>query len=323
MRWFGKLLTFLAIAAMQCALATSPVAAQTYPYQNPVYESSPTVDAVVCTAACDVVYTSNNIGTVLIRLAGSGTGLAAVAQVSEARNGTIAWSNLQAHPVGGGVGCAATSGSMNAACMYRVDAAGAAQVRVHLTAVTGSISISISGSGAADLVTATPPRKATYSASIVALAPAASATDLVTLTGNATTTVRVNHAECSGISTANATATLEALTRSTANTSGTPAAMTAVPHDTNDPAAAATVTAYTANPTTGTLVGIIRASKLTTGPAASATVVPNVVAWDFGNAPPQQEVVLRGVAQVFAINGAGASFSAGAALNCSLTWTEE
>jgi hypothetical protein len=29
------------------------------------------------------------------------------------------------------------------------------------------------------------------------------------------------------------------------------------------------------------------------------------------------------VAQSFSLNGAGASFSSGAALNCSVTWTEE
>lgn len=322
MRRFTRLLAALWAAVLFTAAGVSPVSAQTYPFNNPTFIPTATVDATACAAACDVVFNTGGTDTVIIRVAGTGTGVAAAVQGTEARNGTIAWTALNVFPVAALTTAPAEAGSITGVGLWRVNASGLAAVRVHLTAVTGTISISMSGNPGNSIVINTPAKKATYSASIVALAPAASATDFVTLTGSATATVRVTRAECSGITTANATATIEALVRSTANTVGTPAAMTAVPHDSNDAAASATVTAYTANPTTGTLVGIVRAAKITTGPAASATVVPAPVIWDF-TAPGQQEVVLRGIAQVFALNGAGASFSAGAALNCAVSWTEE
>lgn len=324
MHRFSHFLATAFIVAMAVVFGLAPGAgAQPFPFQTPTYLPGGIVGATTCAAACDVVFNTGGESTITVRVSGSGTGIAAQVQGTESVAASPTWSTLFVQPLQVGSATApATSSAIAGVGVWRVNAAGLAQVRLHLTAVTGSVSVSMSGSNAAGIVTAIPEKKATYSAGIVALAPAASATDFLTLTGSATATVRVQHVECSGISTANATATIEALTRSVADTAGTPAAMTAVPHDTNDYAATATVTAYTANPTVGTLVGIVRAGKITTGPAASATVVPGVLGWDF-NGPYQQEVVLRGIAQVFALNGAAASFSAGAALNCSVTWTEE
>lgn len=168
-----------------------------------------------------------------------------------------------------------------------------------------------------------PVQKQTYSANVVALAPAASATDFFTITGSATKTVKIQYVACSGISTANASATVVALKRSVANTGGTATTPTVVKNDTSpSTAGTAVVRAYTANPTTGTLIGAVRSGVLTTGPAASATLAPNTLEWTFGEGQTQ-EVALRGVAQVFALNGNGASFTTGAALNCSISWTEE
>lgn len=175
----------------------------------------------------------------------------------------------------------------------------------------------------------TPYRPVTYSAAFVALAPAASATDFLTITGSATKTVFVRSVSCSGISTAAATATINGVVRSTANTGGTAVTPSAtaggqlVPHDSTASAATAAVAAYTANPTTGTLVGIVRSDKLTTTTAASSAVNGQpLMVWRFGD-NQDQSVVLRGATQVFALNGAGASFSAGTALNCSVEWIEQ
>jgi len=162
----------------------------------------------------------------------------------------------------------------------------------------------------------------TYEASIVGLAPAASATDFFTLTGVAGHIVRVTRVECTGTATAAGAATIAALVRSTANTGGTSTSLTAVPADPSDAAASAVARAYTANPTVGTAVGPIRAGVVVlTSPATSISIDP--VQWTFGNdVGTRGGVVLRSASQVFAINGNAASFPSGAALNCSVEWTE-
>jgi hypothetical protein len=162
----------------------------------------------------------------------------------------------------------------------------------------------------------------TYSANIAGLTPAASATDFFTLTGSATKTVKVLSASCWGTSTANAVSSVTALKRSTANTGGTATNPTKTPHDSLNAAATATVAAYTANPTTGTLVGNLKTGPLTTVAPASTTVSPQHGAWTFETPGDMQSTVLRGTGEVFALNGGGASFSAGASLNCSVTWIE-
>lgn len=192
-----------------------------------------------------------------------------------------------------------------------------------LTASLVTLSLALIASSAfAQLQTVQPQRRTTYSATIAALAPAASATDFFTLTGSATKTVWVHAAGCSGISTAAAIANVAALKRSTANLTGTSTAPTAVPYDSTSAAATATVLAYTANPgTLGTLVGIVRGGRLATDAAATGTTAPGAVEWRFGDVWTQP-VVLRGIAQVFAINGNAASFAAGASLTCWVEWSE-
>jgi hypothetical protein len=174
----------------------------------------------------------------------------------------------------------------------------------------------------------TPAQSVTYSAAFTAIAPAASATDFMTLTGSASMVVRLKHVECSGTSTAAAVGTINAVVRSTADTAGTvitPSATAGgqvVPHDSNDSAGTAAVAAYSANPTTGTLTGIVRSGKLATSTAASSAITAPALVWDFGDNPLLKPVVLRGVAQQFALNGGGATFSAGTSLSCSITWIE-
>lgn len=177
-------------------------------------------------------------------------------------------------------------------------------------------------SAQAQLTTINTQRRTTYSASITALAPAASATDFLTIIGSATKTVWVHEFRCSGISTAAATATVTAVKRSTANTGGTATTPTAVPHDSASAAGTAVVSAYTANPTVGTAVGTVRSGKISTNTAATSAFAEPEVVWEFGADGFTQPIVLRGVAQSVSLNGAGASFTAGAALNCSVTWSE-
>jgi hypothetical protein len=92
--------------------------------------------------------------------------------------------------------------------------------------------------------------KFTYSAAKVGLVPAASATDIFTITGSASKIIRVTHIEITATTTAATAAALDILLlkRNVANTGGTSTGSpTPVPHDINAPAVSATVLAYTAN----------------------------------------------------------------------------
>ena len=160
--------------------------------------------------------------------------------------------------------------------------------------------------------------KTTYSAAIVGLVPAASCTDFYTIKGSASKTVRVTRLEVSGNATGAAAADLQLIVRSTADTGGTSTTPTAVPHDSASAAATAVVNAYTANPTTGTTVGTVRAQKLTL-PAAPGAPVP--IIWDF-SIRNEQALVLRGVAQQLCLN-LNAGTYAGNSFDVSLAWTEE
>lgn len=159
----------------------------------------------------------------------------------------------------------------------------------------------------------------TYSATKVALAPAASATDFFTITGAAGRVIQVRSIHCDGISTANAAALIQVVKRSTANSGGTSATSAAVANSSAFRAPLATVRSYTVNPAAlGTAVGTpIITTQLVTGPAASATIANIGFTHVFTQLP-----ILRSATEVLALNANAASFTAGAALNCSVTWSE-
>lgn len=161
--------------------------------------------------------------------------------------------------------------------------------------------------------------KATYSAAIISSTLGTLATDFFTITGSATKLIRVT--EISVAFTGGGTiVSAQLLKRSTANSGGTSSLLTATPHDTNDTASTATVRVYTANPTVGTLVGVMRADK-TDSPLLSSTTNPNGIVYTFGTRP-SRAVVLRGINQVLAFNLNGVTLSGGA-VSCYVEWTEE
>ena len=164
--------------------------------------------------------------------------------------------------------------------------------------------------------------KTTYAATSLALASAASCTDLWTLTGSATKTVKISRVEIGGEATTAASAQIVLLKRSVANLTGTSSAPTIVPYDSADAAATATPLAYTANPgTLGTLVGNIRTGYVFLAAPATATVGPEKFIVDFGSRQGQ-EIVLRGIAEVFAINLNAVTITGGA-FDITVEWTEE
>lgn len=160
--------------------------------------------------------------------------------------------------------------------------------------------------------------KTTYSVGSITFTPAATATDIWTLFGSSTTTVRLLRLEISGIATAAATVEIQLIKRTTADTAGTSASLTPVSHDKNNAAATATVNLYSANPTLGTGAGNVRGGKLNLGAAGAA----GLLVWDFGTRN-SQGVVLRGVAEGLCLNWNGAAVPSGTLLCISAEFVED
>jgi len=163
--------------------------------------------------------------------------------------------------------------------------------------------------------------RATYDAASSAFTPGATPTDVFTLTGSGTKTIRVTRIRVSGIQTTTGNNAFFLIKRSSANTGGTSASVTAVPRDSTNAAATGTVLQYTANPTLGGTIGSVRCSRLFT-PAAAAVAASDTIIWDFDDFQTGP-VILRGTGQVLAVNFNGAALPAGLSLLCSITWTEE
>lgn len=160
----------------------------------------------------------------------------------------------------------------------------------------------------------------TYSAGFAGLVPPAAATDVITITGSASKTIRITKIKFSVSTTAGSGLSFNVtlLKRSTANSGGTNTTATNVPHDSNDAAGTATVQGYTANPTVGTLVGIIRACR-TQAVTQGADRTP--VEWTFSESPAKA-LYLRGTAQVISLNFNGTTIT-GPVVGGYIEWVEE
>lgn len=163
------------------------------------------------------------------------------------------------------------------------------------------------------------PEPITYSAAASGFTFAAAPTDVFTLTGSGTKTVRVKRIALYLSATNAAPVTVDIVKRSTANSAGTSTTQTAVPHDSTSAAATATAKSYTANPTLGTLVGRVRSYRV---------VVPQASPLGGATMSPMQEIVfknpiiLRGTGDVLAINMAAATL-AGNVASADIEWSEE
>lgn len=161
--------------------------------------------------------------------------------------------------------------------------------------------------------------KATYALSLLAVTPVATPTDWVTLTW-ASKVIRITRVELTGIATTAGSIVYQIIKRTTANTGG---AFAAVPtlgsYDSANGGVTAVPAQYTANPATlGTGV-TIRSGHLA---LPLAGVVPDRAIIDFGMRP-EQALVLRAANQFLAINFNGGALPAGAAIDLTVTFTEE
>lgn len=147
-----------------------------------------------------------------------------------------------------------------------------------------------------------------YRGGISALALAAAATDVFTISGNSKVTTAVTRIWISGSATAAAPMKISLIKRSAANTGGTSTAPSLISADSNDGAAQSALAAYTVNPAgLGTAVGTLMNIDI---PIGTATAPSNPVPIDLvmnGMKP----IVLRSSTDVLAINLGGATYAGG------------
>lgn len=163
-------------------------------------------------------------------------------------------------------------------------------------------------------------RLASYSA-FASFTAVANATDIFTITGSASKTIKIRRVVVSGTNTGNTNALVILLKRSTANSGGTSTTPSVVPHDSNDAAGSAVARAYTANPTLGTLVGNLE-GKLVFLPTLASTNVSAGEEVLYGPNGPKP-ITLRGTGEVFAVNLNGVALLGTTVMNIAVDWTEE
>lgn len=162
--------------------------------------------------------------------------------------------------------------------------------------------------------------KLTYSCAWTGLAAVASGTDLVRISGSATKTVYVQEVRFSATAAAAKTLDVLLVKRSTANSGGTSSAGAAIPHSSDDEAGTAAILLYTANPTTGTSTGNVRATRYTVSVVDAAATQGEVV-WDLRGYNGGKGLRLEGVAQGLCLNLGGTT--TGGTFAGSITYTEE
>ncbi len=168
-----------------------------------------------------------------------------------------------------------------------------------------------------------PTKKLTYKAAFQGAVTAATATDIFTITGSATKTVKILKILVSGIQTTSSAAIFNIIKRSTANSAGTSTTPSVIPVDSSFAAGTAVVRAYTVNPTLGTQVGTtpFATVRKEIPTAAFANSDYNPYVFDFASESGEL-AVLRGVNEVLSLNLASASIS-GNNMSLEIIWTEE
>lgn len=161
-------------------------------------------------------------------------------------------------------------------------------------------------------------KKQTYSATAIFTA-AASPTDVFTINGSATKTVKVLSFSYSATKTANGFGDVILTLRSSANTGGTSSTLTNAKRDSTNDAATAVVRAYTANPSgLGTSAGNIFSTRFF---YSGLSVLADRLLIDFSN-NTMQPITLRGTSEMMAVNLNAVTLS-GNSIAASITWSEE
>lgn len=171
-------------------------------------------------------------------------------------------------------------------------------------------------------ITIKPTSTRTYSVSTAAFTTAASATDIATLSGNASNTAKLLACYVTIQLTAGGQCAYFLTKRSTANSGGTSSTDTGIPQDSSDSACVSVARKYTANPTTGTLVGNVANYSLYYDAAHGATGQPVTIPLYVAN-PLAKPITLRGTAESVAVNQNGVTNGVSTTAQITWVWSEQ
>lgn len=166
-------------------------------------------------------------------------------------------------------------------------------------------------------------QRATYTGVIALSSFAASPTNIGILVGSGTKTVKVRRIRYLVKATAvGLIAALSANRQSTDDSGGTSTTPTKVSRDTNNASATATLRQYSANPTVGTVVGIVSGVTAIQVPATGGGVYSGLYDLPLGDIG-DQALTLRGTSECLGFHLNTVSPPAGTILSIEVTWTEE
>ena len=163
--------------------------------------------------------------------------------------------------------------------------------------------------------------KPTYSAAMSigsGLVPS-SPTDVCSLQGSSTKTIRVRRVIVGGVAPAVATEPVAIIRRNAAPSAGTSTAFTPAAYDTSNSAATAIADVYTVNPSGTVGVPTVLADALVTWSNFTTGVGSGNYTFAFGQFG--SPAILRGTSQVLSVNLSGIT-TAGLNLQCTFEWTE-
>lgn len=168
-------------------------------------------------------------------------------------------------------------------------------------------------------ITIKPTSTRTYSVSTAAFTTVASATDIATLSGNASNTAKLLACYVTIQPTVAGQCAYFLTKRSTANSGGTSSTDTGIPQDSSDSACVSVARKYTANPTTGTLVGNVANYSYYIAQAPGQPVtIPLYVA-----NPLAKPITLRGTAESVAVNQNGVTNGVSTTAQITWVWSEQ
>jgi hypothetical protein len=165
------------------------------------------------------------------------------------------------------------------------------------------------------------PARAAYGFSVYGMTPVATATDVLTLGGSSTKTIRIRQIVISGVATGAGNIPIVIHRRTTANSGGTSTTPTPGQRDGNDDAATAVVRQYSANAASlGTSIAAIDGGRLGVAATGNASIDRFVAQYGWLN---EKSPVLRSATDFLAINLNGATLPSGLVLDIGIWWTEE
>ncbi len=192
-----------------------------------------------------------------------------------------------------------------------------------------ALDVYIRGGGTGGSTTISPATTVTYMSSDTFFTPAASATDIWTMTGSSTKTIKILQLAISYTGSAAGAGTFFLLRRSSANSGGTSSSTTPGKMDVNDGASTSTIKTYTANPSSlGTTASQLACFTMTPVAQVSTAIFAYTQASTdvqiFNYSISGQPIILRGTSDILALNCNGTSPSGGTVkISVRVIFTEE